>query len=481
MVYRGVRGTLRCMGDAENMNDTIAALATPPLMGAIGVIRLSGGDAIEIAGKVISGKSGDALDSFPARQLCLGLVRDPSGDVLDEALAVVFPGPDSYTGDDVVELHCHGSPALLREVLRLLYAGGARPAQPGEFTRRAFLHGRMDLAQAEAVIDLISAETALAARNAAGQLGGALSRAIEEIWSSICDLCAHFQALVDYPEDDIPPLPTPDIIESLRRIGARLLGLASTYDRGKILREGVPCALIGKPNTGKSSLLNALLGYERAIVTAQPGTTRDTLVESLHMGGHWLRIADTAGLRNPSGDVAERMGIDRAREAARKAGLVLVVLDGSRSLDGKDGEALDMARGRATIVLLNKSDLPHHADVDIAAIEASFPEVCRVSALTGQGLDALDRMIGRVLDAGAGAGAGIHAGGTLLTNLRHAEAVTGAAEAVASAADALGAGFTADVVLTELESALSNLGEITGRDLSADIIDRVFSRFCVGK
>ena len=457
------------------MDETIAALATPLTVSAIGVIRLSGRDAVAVAGRLFTGFDGAPLECCPARRMCLGKVRDPGdGCALDEALAVVFPGPDSYTGEDVVELHCHGSPPVLREILRLLYAQGAKPAQPGEFTRRAFLNGRMDLAQAEAVIDLISAETADAARNAAAQLDGALGRAIGGVIQSITDICAHFWALVDYPEEDVPHLPDTDIASVIRDGAATLRRLEATYERGKYLREGVPCVLVGKPNTGKSSLLNAMLGYERAIVTRQPGTTRDIIVESLHIGGHWLRLSDTAGLREAAQDEAERLGLARARRAVQDARLLFAVLDGSETPDERDSAVLDLVSGRDAVVLVNKDDLPRRVNLDY--LQTRFKHVCPVSALTGKGLDALDGAVQQLLDDGK-----VRCDGAVLTNLRHAHSVSRAADALASAASALAGGVTADVVLTDLEASLFALGEITGSNLSAEIIDGVFQRFCVGK
>ena len=457
------------------MYDTIAALATPSASGAIGVIRLSGTDAVAVAGRVFESQQAIPLDKMPARMLCLGHIRDLSGRILDQVLAVVFPGPDSYTGEDVVELHCHGSLPVLSEILRILYEQGARPAEPGEYTKRAFLHGRMDLTQAEAVVDLISAQSADAARNAVGQLEGAVRREIELAWSRVTDLCAHFRAEVDYPEEDIPPLPEADVITVLREVGSTLRELESTYARGRTLREGVPCALIGKPNVGKSSLLNALLGYDRAIVTTQPGTTRDTLVESVNMGGQWLRVADTAGLRDTACDEAERLGIDRARDAAQSAGLVFLVMDGSCEMDAQDRAAMEQVQGLPVIVLVNKDDLPRR--IDFGALEESFSHVCPVSAMTGQGLDALDAAIRQVIKQQGP----LSYDGSVLTNLRHAETVARAAEATEEAARAVTQGVMPDVVLTELESALTALGEMTGRCISEEIISRVFERFCVGK
>ncbi|MDR2671528.1 MAG: tRNA uridine-5-carboxymethylaminomethyl(34) synthesis GTPase MnmE, partial [Oscillospiraceae bacterium] len=451
------------------MYDTIAAISTGPATGAIGIVRLSGADAVTAAGRLFRADNGRPLAQAPARHMTGGALCDLSGRVLDRILAVVFRAPESYTGEDMVELHCHGALPVLQEALRTLYELGVRPARPGEFTKRAFLHGRMDLAQAEAVVDLITAQTADAARNAAGQIGGAISREIEAAYTLAADLCAQFRAEVDFPEEDVPPLPLPEAAASLRAAAARLTALADTYARGRILREGVRCAIIGRPNVGKSSLLNALLGFDRAIVTDRPGTTRDTLEESVHLGGLWLRVSDTAGLHE-AGDEIERLGVARARLAAQSAQLLFLVLDGSMPITDEDRAVMDQVRGLPAIVVVNKSDLPERIEMDV--LEAAFLHVCRVCAPSGDGLTQLDSLVRRLFESGAPP-----CDGGLLTNARHAEAVARAAGALASAADALAGGITPDVVLTELEAGLDALGEITGRRISEDIMHRVFERF----
>ncbi|MDR0381269.1 MAG: tRNA uridine-5-carboxymethylaminomethyl(34) synthesis GTPase MnmE [Oscillospiraceae bacterium] len=455
------------------MYDTIAAISTGPVTGAIGIVRLSGTAAVAAADRLFRADNGRALADAPARSMIGGALCDLSGRVLDRILAVVFRAPKSYTGENIVEFHCHGALPVLQEALRSLYDLGVRPARPGEFTKRAFLHGRMDLAQAEAVIDLITAQTADAARNAAGQIGGAISREIEAAYTLAADLCAQFRAEVDFPEEDVPPLSLPEAAVSLRAAAARLTALADTYARGRILREGVRCAIIGRPNVGKSSLLNALLGFDRAIVTDRPGTTRDTLEESVRLGGLWLRVSDTAGLRETR-DETERLGVARARLAAQSAQLLFLVLDGSAPITDEDRAVMDQARGLPAIVVINKSDLPARIETDV--LEAAFLHVCRVCAVNGDGLAQLDSLVRRLFESGAPP-----CDGGLLTNARHAEAVARAAAALVSAADALAGGITPDVVLTELEAGLDALGEVTGRCISEDIMHRVFERFCVGK
>ena len=325
------------------MNDTIAAIATGMAVTAIGIVRVSGPRAVQAAEAVFSPADGRPLGAHADRQLVYGRLRGRDGADIDLCLATVSRAPHSYTGEDTAELQCHGSPAVLREALGALFSQGARQALPGEFTRRAFLNGRMDLVQAEAVIDIIEAETAEGAKNAVGQLGGALSRRIGAVYSALLDEEAHFGALLDYPDEDIEPFELEKCRAALDGARAELRAILGTFERGRILREGVPAALIGRPNAGKSSLMNALLGYERAIVTAAPGTTRDTIEEKAVLGGVAVRLTDTAGLREARGE-AERLGVERARSAAESAELVLAVFDGSQPLTAADEETLAAAR-----------------------------------------------------------------------------------------------------------------------------------------
>lgn len=455
------------------MTDTIAAAATPMIPSAIGILRISGEKAREIACAVFRPAAGGSLSAQPARKLVYGTLLDKNGDPIDQVLATWSPGPNSYTGEDTAEIQCHGSPAVLAMGLEALFAHGARQALAGEFTRRAFLNGRMDLAQSEAVIDLIDAQSAEGARNAYGQLEGALSRRVETIYDGLTDLMAHFHAVLDYPDEDIDPFTENTLREGLNAALERLDALLATYDRGSLLAEGVPCAIVGRPNVGKSSLLNALLGYDRAIVTDIPGTTRDTLEERVRLGGVLLRLVDTAGLRQAE-DPVEKLGVDRSRSALERARLALLVLDGGQELTGEDEQAMEAAEGAPNVIcVVNKSDLG--CVINVPVLESRFDRVCVVSAVSGQGMDGLQRAISDCFPTGG------DELGSLLTNARQAEAAGRARESVAQALDGLNCAVTPDAMLTDVEQAMSALGELTGRSVREDITARIFSRFCVGK
>lgn len=454
------------------MADTIAAIATGNALAAIGIVRLSGDSAIDVADRVFFPADGGRMSEKADRKLVYGELRD-GGRVLDLCLCTISRAPNSYTGEDTAELQLHGSPVVLGECLRLLFENGARQALAGEFTKRAFLNGRMDLTQAEAVVDLIDAETPEAAFVAADQLGGTLLRGIDGIYSDLTDIMSHFHAVLDYPDEDIGEFELAAYAGRLAEIEARLTALLATFERGRVLRAGVRCAMIGRPNVGKSSILNALLGYDRAIVTDVPGTTRDTIEEKLRLGRVLLRLTDTAGLR-PAGDVVESIGVERSLAAAREAELVIAVFDGSSPLTEGDMAVISAAGGKERrIALINKSDLPQK--LDEAHLRESFEHVLRVSALRGEGFDGLERVVGDMYPSGEG-----HRG-AMLTNERQADAVSRARESVGAALSAVDAGMTPDAALCEVEAAMSALGELTGRTVRDDITARIFERFCVGK
>ena len=456
------------------MSDTIAAIATARGRAALGIIRLSGENAVAVAEAVFRPINGGVLRDFGPHRLVLGSAVDEEGRALDQVLCTYALAPRSFTGEDTAELQCHGSPAALGELLHTLLRRGARMALPGEFSRRAFLNGRLDLSQAEAIMDLIDAETPLGVRNAAMQLQGAVTQKTEKIYDLLLGLLAHFQAVVDYPEEGVEPLEAAETADTLAEAAAQLMKLRRSFERGKLLKEGVKCAILGKPNAGKSSLLNALLGYERAIVTDEAGTTRDTLEEKLSLGGLLLRLTDTAGLRETD-SAAEAEGVRRARAAAGDARLVLAVFDGSAPLGPEDEAVIREAKAApAAVALLNKEDLPRLADRQ--RLEREFNTVLSVSARTGAGLEELEKALIKLLGAEETLNAG-----EILTNERQYDAIFRAETAVGRAAEALRTGFTPDAVLTDAEEALAALGEVSGRTLREDLVEAVFSRFCVGK
>ena len=458
----------------SNQTETIAAIATPAGPGAIGILRLSGPRAAEIAAAVFRPLGKGGLLERPARTLVYGDLLDREGEVIDRVLCTYSRGPASYTGEDTAELHCHGSPMVLALGLEALFAQGARQAGPGEFTQRAFLSGRMDLAQAEAVADLLDAQSREGARQAAGQLSGALSRKIQTIYSALVDVMAHFHAVLDYPDEDIDPFTQEGLSAALAAQEEALERLIATYRRGRQLKRGVRCALVGRPNAGKSSLLNALAGYDRAIVTDIPGTTRDTVEETVELGGLPLRLIDTAGLRE-SEDPIERMGVERSRAAMEGAELILVLADRSAPIREEDWQLVEEARALApTILVLTKGDLPAARAPFVNVKE--LPAMVTVSAKTGAGLDDLSHAVAALFPRDTGC-----AYGELLTNARQAQAAQRALDSVSRARRALLAGVTPDALLTDVEEALEALGELTGQSVREDVTARIFQRFCVGK
>ena len=456
------------------MSDTIAAVATSPSLAAIGIIRLSGSDTFSIIDRVFVPAAGPAMSERADRQLVYGRLLDSSSRTIDLCLCTISRGPRSYTGEDTAELQCHGSPTVLREGLDALFASGARQALAGEFTKRAFLNGRMDLTQAEAVIDLIHAETAEAARNAAGQLGGAVLRCVSGVYDSLKDISAHYHAVIDYPDEDIEEFDLRSYTSCLTQAEDELLRLLNSFDRGRIMTEGIKAVILGRPNAGKSSLLNALLGYDRAIVTDIPGTTRDTITEKVTLGHTLLRLTDTAGLRDTA-DAIERIGVDRALAAAEDAQLALVLCDPGAS-DTPDWHTLASVQNIPNIILVfTKSDLYPDAVPPVPPASLRFDACVSVSARTGDGISALAGAVDRMFPESTAPA------GEILTNARQAEAVRRALESVRAARQAMSDGITADAVLTETELAMSAIGELTGKTVREDITLRIFERFCVGK
>ena len=452
--------------------DTIAAISTPSGPGAIGILRLSGPEAASIVEKCFQPLGPKGLREHKPRELVYGDLLDSGGQPIDRVLCTYSRGPSSYTGEDTAELQCHGSPMVLALGLEALFAAGARQARAGEFTRRAFLNGRLDLAQAEAVGDLLSAQSREGARHAAGQLAGALSKRIGDIYSALVDVMAHFHAVLDYPDEDIDPFRLEELDEALSDQEGELNALLASCGRGRLLREGVPCAIVGRPNAGKSSLLNAMLGWDRAIVTDIPGTTRDTVEERCELGGVPLRLIDTAGLRDTD-DPVEKLGVERSRKAMEEAGLILVLIDASQPAVEEDFVLLQEAMSLApTILVWTKGDLPQ---APIPVVNMEMPPSVTVSAKV-RDLDELCNEISCAFPQDLWGGYG-----EILTNARQEEAASRAREAVRRARGALEAGMTPDALLTDVEEALQALGELTGQSVREDVTDRIFSKFCVGK
>lgn len=453
------------------MSHVIAAVSTGSQISAIGIIRLTGEGCALVGEKVFTLKNNTPLSQAPDRKLMLGTLRDKEQRVIDQCMAVYTRGPHSYTGEDTVEFHCHGSPAVLAAGLEALYQAGALPAKRGEFTKRAFLNGQLDLTQAEAVIDLIEADSAEAAANAAGQVGGVLQKKLSPIYNNLVDLCSHFHAVLDYPDEDIEDFGLSNY-ESMLQSDAKLLyALLNTYGQGKILRQGVAAAIVGKPNVGKSSLLNALAGYERVIVTEIAGTTRDTVEETVMLGSTKLRLIDTAGIRKTD-DQIEAMGVERSKKEIDNADLVLFVCDGSQPLSSEDLAVIEMCCGHENaIALINKSDLKQA----VMPSDLPFMTIIPICAKNGDGLDLLANAVDELFQND------IPCDGSILTNARQFDAIRRAYEAMLAALQGLKLGLTPDAVLTDVENAMDAMGEVTGATIREDITARIFERFCVGK
>ena len=455
--------------------DTVVALSTPPGRGGIGVIRISGCDSLKILRTLVADES---FDPTPNLLSLKSLVAPSSGEMLDEALVCFFKAPHSFTGEDVVELHCHGSPVLLRAIIDLILALDARLAAPGEFSLRAVTHGRINLAEAEAIRDLIDAQTDSALRQATRQLKGEISNRLEPVEQELLKIIVRLESSLEFVEDDLPTAQAHEILRSLQEVRAQLSELAGTFAAGKLLRDGIKVALVGRPNVGKSSLFNRLLGHGRAIVTEIPGTTRDTLTESLGINGLPVLLIDTAGIRS-SRDEIESMGVARARREAADADLLIVVVDGSESLREEDLLVWAEVGHARHIVALNKSDLPTFSAARFTEQRPSLSKSSALVSVSAKNEAGLESLRAAILEPFANGSAPSE--GLLITNARHHDLLVRSIEAIVSAELLLEEAASEEIVLVGLHGALRYLGEITGQTTTDEILGQIFSTFCIGK
>ena len=454
--------------------DTIAAIATPLGESGIGVIRISGSKAYDVGDAIFQSKSSLPLAQRRDRSIQYGLIVDDDGKAVDEVILLIMKGPRSYTAEDVLEIQCHGGRQSLSEILGLVLRHGARLANPGEFTQRAFVNGRIDLAQAEAVMDVIQAKSAQGLTSAVSQLEGRLSRVVGDMRLHLTDFITRLEVTVDYPEEDLEEIEVPDIAGAIREMEQRLDAMLAESKSGRMMRDGVMAAIAGTPNAGKSSLLNRVLETERAIVTDVPGTTRDVIEEWITIQGVPICLVDTAGIRSTD-DTVEQIGVRRAKEYMDRADIILVVVDQSRPLQEEDRQILETARGRQALIVLNKEDLQPAFETE--ELQSYGLPLLSISASTGAGMGELkDAMLSLALQQGLTA-----AQSALLANTRHIELVRQSREALQRALDTIEAGMPVDCAIVDIREAWELLGSITGDTVHDDIIEEIFSRFCLGK
>lgn len=467
-------------------DDTIAAISTPLGEGGIGIVRLSGKDSITIVEKIFLSPKNKSLKNSGSHRLLYGHIKDPSTDnEIDEVLITVMRSPHTYTKEDVVEINCHGGMAPLRKTLELVLKKGARLAEPGEFTRRAFINGRIDLSQAEAVLDLIRAKTDESRRIAIEQLQGGLSEKITALRDRLKELCAHVEAYIDFPEDDLETASKENLTEAMKEIETDLRRLLKTYEEARFFREGISTAIVGRSNVGKSSLLNALLRKDRAIVTELPGTTRDVIEEYLNIKGLPVRIMDTAGIRDVH-DIAEKEGVRRSLQSIENADLVIAIFDGSEPLREEDFKVLEKVKSKDALIVMNKCDLPSAFDESELVSRLSGTSrndtpydspVLRISATRGDGLEELKNSIFNSSLKNWKEGRE----SVLVTNLRHKLAIENALSALGRAVSGLAGNNPIEIIALELRDSLDRLGEIVGAVTTEDILDSIFKNFCIGK
>lgn len=459
------------------MEDTIAAISTPIGEGGIGIVRINGEEAVEIGARIFQSPSGKDLREAKTYTMYYGHIVDPeTQQFLDEVIVSVMLAPRTFTRENVVEINCHGGIIPLKKVLELVLRQGARLAEPGEFAKRAFLNGRIDLTQAEATIDIIRSKTEASLQLALRQLGGGLSEKIQSLRQEVIFMLAHIEAAIDFPEEDIEEMEYAELRKRAEETWQKTKDLLVTADSGKILREGLKTAIIGRPNVGKSSLLNSLLREKRAIVTDIPGTTRDIIEEVVNIRGVPLKIIDTAGIRETE-DLVEKIGVERARESLEQADLVLFLLNWGEELQEEDQEIIHLLQGKKRIIILNKTDLPQK--LSEKEIREILPEetILKLSLKEGVGLEELEETIEEMVFAGQA----FSLESTLVANVRHKSLLEKAENSLSETVKALSTGLPTDLISIDLKDALHYLGEITGEAISDDIMDQIFSQFCIGK
>lgn len=453
-------------------NPPIAAISTAQGQGGIGIIRISGEEAVAVADKVFVCASGKRLADLKGYNAAFGYV-EKNGEKIDEAIALVFLAPHSYTGENVVEISCHGGLFITKEVLRTVIEAGAKPAQAGEFTKRAFLNGKIDLAEAESVMDIIGAKNTAAARSALVNKEGILSKKINGIKEELIDKAAHLAAWADYPEEDIPEISYNHLMEAVEHGLNELNSLLDSYDAGQVIKEGIDTVIAGKPNVGKSTLMNLLTGTQKSIVTEIPGTTRDIIEETVTLGNVVLRLSDTAGIRNTDNKV-EKIGVEKAIQRLKTCGLVLAVFDSSMPLEKEDYKLIEDIKNVPSVAVINKSDLEKKIDSDY--IEKNTENVVYISAGNASGLQELESVIEKITGANS-----FDPSQGVLSNERQRNSAFLAKKALEEAKNALEIGMTFDAVTISIEEAISELLELTGKKVSDEIVDKVFHNFCVGK
>ncbi|MBV1757853.1 MAG: tRNA uridine-5-carboxymethylaminomethyl(34) synthesis GTPase MnmE [Dethiosulfatibacter sp.] len=454
---------------------TIAAAATSPGIAGIGIVRVSGNKSLEIVTNIFKSKNGKSLAELAYRKMYYGWIIDPENEkVIDEVLVVYMKAPDTYTREDIVEINCHGGIISVEKILRLLLDQGARLAERGEFTKRAFLNGRIDLTQAEAVMDLVSAKTKNSFELSLHQLEGRLSREIETIRQNLMDLIAQIEVNIDFPEYDEEEMTMDDILSISREIAQKIEKLVQSSETGIIYKEGLKTLILGKPNVGKSSLMNYLLNENRAIVTEIPGTTRDTIEEFVNLAGVPLKIIDTAGIRNTE-DIVEKIGVQKALEKIEEADLILMVFDASKELEVEDLMIIDHIKGKNVFYLLNKTDLKEMISFD--RLEYVKKELIRISIMNNEGLEEIEKKVRKEFLSGK---LNID-NDTIVSNIRHKNLLVKAKQSIYDVIASVENGLTLECVEVDIMDTLAYLGEITGASVKEDLMDKIFSEFCIGK